>query len=300
MCDPAILNEHFEIPGSIRFSTASHGAVVAELSTATGTVAVARQGAQVLHWTPVGQAPVVWLSPDARFQAGKSLRGGAPVCWPWFGAHPTDAGKPGHGFARNLDWRVLETTRLRDGVRLVMGFTPGAAQQALWPHQAELTLTVTLGEVLDLALVTRNTGSSSFDLTQALHTYFHVGDIAQASVEGLDGCTYLDKVNGGDRVRQAGPVVIDGEVDRVYLGCPAETAIVDAALGRRITVRTTGSSSCVVWNPWREKGAAFGDMGTDGYRQMLCLETTNAGDDRVALAPGASHCLRATIGVAAL
>jgi D-hexose-6-phosphate mutarotase len=265
-----------------------------------GTAEIALQGAQVLTWAPAGQPAVVWLSPAAKFAAGKSLRGGAPVCWPWFGPHPDDPAKPGHGFARNVDWEVVAAERTAAGTRLVLGLTPGAAQQTLWPYQATLELAVTAGERLAMELTTRNTGTIPLSITQALHTYFHVGDIASARVEGLDGCEYIDKVEGGARRRQSGPVTIGGEVDRVYLGCPGDVAIVDDALRRCIRITKGGSHSCVVWNPWAEKGAKFGDMGEDGYRHMLCVETTNAGDDVVTIASGKSFTLATEYGVEAL
>jgi len=300
MSDLAGLNERYGIDGELVFATGHHGAEVARIANAGGTAEIALQGAQVLTWAPAGQPAVVWLSPEARFAAGKSLRGGAPVCWPWFGPHPEDPAKPGHGFARNLDWQVLGAQRVAEGTRLVLGFVPGAAQQALWPYEAALELAVTVGERLSLALTTRNTGTVPLTITQALHTYFHVGDIAAARVEGLDGCEYIDKVDGGARRRQSGPVTIGGEVDRVYLGCPGEAVIVDEALQRRIRIGKSGSQSCVVWNPWAEKGAKFGDMGDDGYRRMLCVEATNAGDDVVTIASGRSFTLATEYSVESL
>jgi D-hexose-6-phosphate mutarotase len=300
MTDLASLNGRFGIDGELIFAVGHHGAEVARVTNAAGTAEIALQGAQVLTWAPAGQPQVVWLSPAAKFAPGKSLRGGAPVCWPWFGPHPDDPAKPGHGFARNLDWEVVAAERTAAGTRLVLAFTPGAAQQALWPYQATLELAVTVGERLAMELTTRNTGTIPLSITQALHTYFHVGDIASARVDGLDGCEYIDKVEGGARRHQAGAVTIDGEVDRVYLGCPGDVVIVDDALRRRIRIAKGGSHSCVVWNPWAEKGAKFGDMGEDGYRRMLCVETTNAGDDVVTIASGKSFTLATEYGVEAL
>jgi len=300
MCDAATLNEKFGIPGVVDFAEGNHGALAAQVTTATATASIARQGAQVLTWAPAGQPPVVWLSPQARFKTGKSLRGGAPVCWPWFGPHPNDASKPGHGFARNLDWRLLETSRLRDGARVVMGFRPGEDEQELWPHQAELRLAVTVGKRLEMALTTINDGNEPFTITQALHTYFHVGDIGRVRVEGLEGTDYIDKVADGAHMTQEGPVTIAGEVDRIYLDCPGEAVIVDEALGRRIRIAKSGSRSYVVWNPWAEKGAQFGDMGDDGYRKMLCVETTNAWDDQVTLLPGEQFAMETVYSVEGL
>jgi D-hexose-6-phosphate mutarotase len=296
----ATLNKAFGIPGEVEFKVGQHGALVAEVGNAHGRATVACQGAQVLTWAPTGQPPVVWLSPAAQFTSGKSLRGGVPVCWPWFGAHPEDVSKPAHGFARNLDWQVAEAARLGDATRLVMRFAPGDAQRALWPHHAELTLSVTVSEHLRLDLTTRNTGHEPFTLTQALHTYFHVGDIASARVEGLQGCDYVDRLAADARVRQEGPVVIDREVDRIYVGCPGEVFIADTHFKRRIRITKVGSRSYVVWNPWVEKGAKFGDMGEGGYRRMLCVETTNAWDDTVTVVPGGSCTLATEYAVAAL
>lgn len=300
MSNSTALEQQFGISDSVEFGTGEHGALVAQVGNAGSTAEIARQGAQLLTWAPAGQPAVVWLSPDARFTAGKSLRGGAPVCWPWFGAHPDDASKPAHGFARNVDWTVVETTTLPDATRIVLRLVPEAAQRALWPHDAELTLTVTVGERLRLDLTTHNTGTEPIRITQALHTYFQVGDIDTTRVEGLDGTTYVDRTDGDARVVQDGPVTVHGEVDRIYLDCPGEVTIVDESLGRRIGISKQGSRSYVLWNPWAEKGAKFGDMGEDGYRRMLCVETCNAWDDAVDIAAGAEHTLSTEYRVEAL
>jgi glucose-6-phosphate 1-epimerase len=291
MTDADRLNELFARPGELEFLVGDHGALVASVTNAQGSATIAIQGAQVLTWAPAGDEPVVWLSPDARFKPGKSLRGGVPVCWPWFGPHPEDPSKPAHGFARNLDWTLIEAATVPEGTRLVLRFVPGEAELALWPHQAELSLAVTVGERLRLDLTTDNSGAEPITITQALHTYFHVGDIAAAEVEGLEGCEYIDKTAADARLRQEGPILIDREVNRIYLGCPGDAVIRDRALERAIRVSKTGSTSYVVWNPWAETGAAFGDMGEDGYRRMLCVETTNAASDVVTVAPGECYTL---------
>lgn len=285
------------IAGTVQYRTDAGGAVLADVTTAAATATIMRQGAQLLAWAPAGQAPVIWLSPASHFTAGKPLRGGTPVCWPWFGAHPDDPAKPAHGFARNCDWEVVETARLGDAVRVVLRLTPGSAQRELWPHSAELQMAVTVGEHLQLELTTRNTGTAPLTVTQALHTYFHVGDIRTTGVEGLDGKTYIDQVDGNTRFVQHGPITVTGELDRIYLDCPGEVTIVDESLQRRIRITKQGSRSYVVWNPWVEKSARLGDMGEDGYRQMICIETCNAGDDAVEIAPGAEHTLNTSYRV---
>ena len=288
MYDSKTLNEKFSIPGLIEFVDNAQGALVARMESSQGIMEVACQGAQLLHWAPKDQESVIWLSPQAQFKSGKSLRGGAPVCWPWFGAHPENSSLPSHGFARNLEWRILETSRLRDATRITMIFEPGSEQQKYWPHQAELTLSITMGEALEMALTTHNQGETVFTITQALHSYFNVGDISRVRVEGLEGKEYIDKVDADACRRQQGAITIEREVDRIYLDCPEDLVIVDEVLKRRIRINRQGSNSAVIWNPWIEKGAAFGDMGEQGYRHMLCVETTNAAKDTVTLKPGES------------
>ena len=288
MCDSTTLNQKFGIPDLLQFVENDQSAQVVRVESPFGSMEIARQGAQLLFWTPKNQAPVVWLSPQAAFKEGKSLRGGAPICWPWFGAHPENPQLPGHGFARNIDWRMLETSRLRDAIRVTMILEPGEEQLKIWPHMAELTLSITMGEAMEIALTTNNISDKPLVITQAVHTYFHVGDIARVQVEGLENKEYIDKAGEETRRRQQGAVTIDREVDRIYLDCPEDVVIVDEALQRRIRISKQGSNSTVVWNPWIEKGAAFGDMGEEGYRNMLCVETTNAAEDCIIVKPGES------------
>lgn len=292
MSDTTTLNEKYSIPGAIEFVNNEQGALVARVATPYGAMEVALQGAQLLFWTPKDQAPVIWLSPEAKFKQGKSLRGGVPVCWPWFGPHPENSALPGHGFARNLDWQVLETSQLKDAIRISMKFVPGEEEKKNWPHQAELILSITMGEALEMELTTHNQANSEFSMTQALHTYFNVGDISRVQIEGLEGKEYIDKVGEETCRHQQGAVTIDSEVDRVYMDTTEDLVIVDAALERRIRIAREGSHSAVVWNPWVEKGAAFGDMGEDGYRNMLCVETTNAAKDIITVKPGESFTQR--------
>lgn len=297
MPDPVSLDREFGIAGSVEFRTGDHDAVVADVRTGEATASIVLQGAQVLAWSPDGQAPVLWLSPAARFATGKPLRGGVPVCWPWFGDHPDDAAKPAHGFARNVDWEVVETARLDEAVRIVLRLIPQPAQREVWPHSAELTLTVTVGRRLRLDLTTRNTGAEPFTITQALHTYFHVGDIGATRVEGLDGKAYIDRIGDDARLVQNGPVTVTGELDRIYLDCPGTATVVDESTQRRIHITKQGSRSYVVWNPWVEKSARLGDMGDEGYRNMICVETCNAWDDVVDVAPGTDHLLSSEYSV---
>ena len=293
--DPATLAPHV-IPSRLTFEASPLGGTIARLVHGNAQALVALHGAQVLNWT-IGDDGLLWLSPVARIRPGKGVRGGIPVCWPWFGDNP-EAGKPAHGFVRHRDWQVTGSAASADGVSITLATATNAADKALWPYAAEAMLTVTLGSALRLSLETRNTGKSPFPLTQALHTYFRVSDIGNVSVTGLEGRTYLDKLDGFARKTQSGAIDIPAEVDRVYVGDTSAITMIDKGNGRRLLIASTGSKSAVVWNPWTAKTARLGDMGSpDAFRQMLCIETANAGDDVITLAPGVVHMLGVTYGV---
>lgn len=284
-------NEH-GVDGRIAFRQTALGPTV-ELAAAGATAVIALQGAQVLSWVPQAQTDVIWLSPETRPAVGKSLRGGAPVCWPWFGPDPEGRGRPAHGFVRGLPWTPVYSKVTDTESTVALRFRTTPAHRELWPHSAEVTLIVQLGPTLDLDLLTTNTGDAPFALTGALHTYFAVGDIGRTRIEGLDGRTYIDKVGPEARRVQHGPIEIAGEVDRIYLDPPGAIDIHDEVGGRIIRVEGRGSRSAVVWNPGIEKAAKLGDMGSEGYRRMVCVETANAADDSIGLEPGGTHVLEA-------
>lgn len=303
--DSAALNARFGIPEQLRFKDMPGGLIVAEVDNAHATASIALQGAHLMTWAPRtsdgGELPVIWLSADAKLAPGKSIRGGVPVCWPWFGPHASEPKFPGHGFARTVPWEVVATQKLANGAtRLVFRIVQSDATRAQWPHPSELELHMVIGPALEMDLVTRNTGTAPITVGDALHTYFEVGDVRQAKVHGLDGCPYIDKVDGGARRQQDGAVAIASEVDRIYLNSTADCVIEDPVLQRRIRIAKQGSASSVVWNPWIEKAEKMGDLGEDGYLKMLCVESTNADADVVNIAPGAEHHLWVRYSVEAL
>jgi glucose-6-phosphate 1-epimerase len=292
------LNQHFAIANHVRFVEGQGGLVIAEIANAAATASIALQGAHVMTFQPQAQEPVIWLSKFAKFAAGKSIRGGAPVCWPWFGSHATDASLPGHGFARTVMWQVLETSATSAGETLLrFGLIASETTRAQWPHASNAELTVTVGATLRIELATRNDGSAAFELGEALHTYFHISDVAKMSIVGLDGCEFLDKVDGFSRKQQRGAIGIESEVDRVYLNVPGDCLIEDSGFGRRIRINSENARSVVVWNPWTEKADKMGDFGPDGHRGMVCVETANALENVVTVAPGETHRMVATYSV---
>ena len=288
------LNAQFAINGQLGFRDDAGGLVIAEISNPQATASLCLQGAHLMTWQPKSQSvPVVWLSHDAKLAVGKSIRGGAPVCWPWFGAHATEPGFPAHGYARTVPWQVVGSgTEPNGATHLTLRLMENEKTRTQWTHDSVLELTVIVGETLRMELTTENTGASDFVISEALHTYFRIGDIGAVRVSGLAGCDYWDKAGGSVLKKQDGTIQFAGETDRVYINTAAECVIEDGKLKRRIHITKSGSLSTVVWTPWMEKANKMGDMGQpDGWREMVCVESANAIDNAVKVAAGAKHKL---------
>lgn len=261
---------------------------------------VSLQGAQLLSFQPHGQPDWLFLSPRARFEAGQAIRGGVPVCWPWFGPDPDGLGRPAHGFARQSPWTLRHAMDEADGsTRLLFELVDSARTRALWPHRFLLRLEMHLGSTLRLSLDTRNTGDTAFTLTQALHSYFAVDRVDAARVLGLEGCAFIDQVPGArpDGSPTEDALRFSGRLDRLYQRVPDRLQLLGAAGGQRLTLRSEGSRTAVVWNPGAELAASMADLGPGAHQHFVCVETANAGDERIALPPGGRHCL--TVEIAA-
>ncbi len=291
----------FDPPGAVEIVNGPGGLPTVAIHNAHATARIALHGGQVLSFWPHGAAAdLLFVSEQAVFQTGKAIRGGVPVCWPWFGGDPQGLGRGSHGLARTRVWDLRRTAALPGGETLLeLGLRDSADTRALWPHAFDLTLAVTVGATLQLALTTRNTGDVPFQITQALHSYLAVGDITHTAVHGLDGCRYIDKAKGagGSVKRQAGAVQINAEVDRIYTDAPASLAVVDGALQRRIDLHSQGSRTAVVWNPWVAIAAGMADLDDDGYQRFVCVETANAADEVITVPPGGEHRLAVEIAL---
>ncbi|MGA6097985.1 D-hexose-6-phosphate mutarotase [Stutzerimonas marianensis] len=265
---------------------------------------VAEQGAQVLSYRGADGQPVIWLSEQAAFVSGQPVRGGVPVCWPWFGdltrnPQAVQAGyqgsePPAHGLVRGVDWTLLDSRSDAEGATLTFtspGNLPG------WPHEVQAELTIRLDQTLQLSLTSRNQGQETVTLSQALHSYFAISDIHQVTVEGLDGLPYIETLDGWQRREQQGDLRFVGETDRIYLDVPSRLALRDPEANRRITLQVEGSRSAVLWNPWIEKSRRLSQFADNAWQHMLCIETANVMDDVIRLAPGASHTLSVAIGI---
>ncbi|WP_204139120.1 D-hexose-6-phosphate mutarotase [Halomicronema sp. CCY15110] len=281
--DLAQLNQDYGLAGQVQVIAGEGGWPYIEVTNEQATALISLYGGQVLSFKPRNAThDLLFVSENAYYQPGKAIKGGTPICWPWFGPDPKGLGRPNHGFARNRLWSIHETQALPSGATQVMlGFRDSEDTRALWPYAFTLELEITVGNTLELALVSRNLSDRPFEITQALHTYFTVGDITQTTVLGLDGTTYIDKVDAGTVKPQTGPIAIASEVDRIYQGVPPELVIDDPALQRQIRITSSGNQTAVVWNPWIDVAAQSGDLTDDAYQHFVCVETTNAADDVV-------------------
>lgn len=274
---------------TITHTTGHGGLPMINVSNGHADALVSVYAGQVLSFKPKGSADVLFTSNGAYYQEGKAIKGGIPICWPWFGPDPEGKGRPAHGLARTRMWSEWESRENADGsTTVVLGMESSPETLAIWPHAFKLAMEITVGTTLQLALVTHNTGDAPFTITQALHTYFAVGDIAQTQVLGLEGAHYIDKATGANGAvrRQDGAVTASAEVDRVYLDVPPALTVVDTAGQRRIRIASSGNKTAVVWNPWAKIAAEMGDLLDDDYLRFICVETANAGDDVVEVAPG--------------
>lgn len=287
---------------SVRLETGQGGLPVVRVTAAAASAEIYLHGAHVTSWVPRGQQPVVWLSAASRFEADAAIRGGVPICFPWFGARAGHPEAPMHGFARLSDWELVEAHDEGDVVIVQLRLSDSEATRAsAWPFMFEATFTVAVGAQLSMTLDVANRDSAEFTFEEALHTYLAVGDIHATEVSGLEGTPYIDRVAGPDALPgESGPVRFAGLTDRIYLGTTARATVRDPAGGRLIGISKDGSDTTVVWNPWIDNARAMADFGDDEWTGMVCVETCNVRDAAVLLEPDQSYTMTARLDVSGL
>ncbi|MBE2212384.1 MAG: D-hexose-6-phosphate mutarotase [Opitutaceae bacterium] len=271
-----------------------------EIDGAHARVVATPHGAHLVDWQPHDARPVLFLSPRSHFVPDKAIRGGVPLCFPWFGPKADDPKAPQHGFARTRSWKLARADVAPDGgARIEFALNSDTTTLAAWQHAFAARLAIRAGAELELALTVLNSGATPLTFSAALHTYLAVSDVREIAIRGLEHTDYLDKTGGGSVRRREGaePLRFSGEVDRVYLDTTATCVVDDPGWRRRIHVAKSGSRSTVIWNPWTDKARAMADLGEDAWPGFVCVETCNAADDTVTLAPGATHALAATIHI---
>lgn len=252
--------------------------ICARMQNKYGEATVNLHGAHLISYIPSNQKyDIFFMSDSAKFAENKAIRGGIPVCWPWFGVNTRNSDLPSHGFARVADWEIESVITSDDTlIDIVFAFKPNEKMLKMFDNsKIESKLRVKLSDKLSLSLSTINKSGKNLLFSEALHSYFKVGDINKVSVAGLGNKEYFDALKKNKKI-QKGDIVIDREIDRVYDDNGPFTQIIDKNLRRKITVVKKNSLSTVVWNPWIDKSERMPDFRNDEYKQMLCVETANA------------------------
>ena len=293
--------ETFDIPGIISVGPGNGGLTRAAI-TIGGTDASTRveaeiylNGATITRYD-VGGRPILFCSRTSKFAPGKAVRGGVPIIFPWFGPHPTDPSLQQHGVVRAAEWTLVSTNAAAGGdAVMVLALESSEATRQIWPYDFALQYTVTVGRRLEAALEVTNRSATEFRFAEALHTYLAVSDVRNVRITGLERTEYIDKVDAGARKRlDEVPLALTGETDRVFVNTDAACTLRDPVNGDT-TVAKEGSLSTVVWNPWETKAEGLADLAGAQWPGMICIETCNAMENEVTLAPRAVHTMKTII-----
>jgi len=293
------LNNEFGRDQQCQFVEEKAGFIFIKLQSKLAVATISLYGGQVLSFTAEhADSDLLFLSNKAWFETGKSIKGGCPICWPCFAQHADNALMPFHGFVRNQNWDVKAVeVNEQDEVEISLSISDNENSRAIWPYKFELIQKITIGKQLRIELITCNTGDQAFEITQAIHTYFSVGDIHQVSINGFDEKYYLDKVTGFAEKKQQGAIRFNSEVDRIYLDVSNALVIDDESLSRKIIIESEHSQTAIVWNPWEKISHESVDLDNESYLQFVCVETANAGKELLTVLPGESHSLVACYSI---
>jgi tagaturonate reductase len=282
-------------PG-IRLVDGRCGLAAVEVTVPAATALIYLHGAHVAGFSPAGHQPVLWLSEFGAYSDDAAIRGGVPICFPWFGTNKTDAAAPNHGWARLADWSLVDTARRGDAARLTFQLTQNSAGVPVGFQPFTAQYTVTVGAQLELEFAVHNDGTTSFTFEEAFHTYFAVGDVTTTILTGLETLPYLDRsttpASTGSSLLS---VTFHGrEIDRLY-PMPPELTLRDTANDRTLAAVSWNAAQTVVWNAGELKAAAIADYGDAEWTETVCVETCNVGDHLVTVAPGATHRMQVSI-----
>lgn len=284
-----------------RITSGKGGLPRIQVETEAASAEIYLYGAQVMSWRPVGFEDVLFVSEKSNWEKGKPIRGGIPVCFPWFRGKPDDKSAPTHGFVRTKEWNIDAIQLLEEGaVEVCLSTESDAESRAWWPHDFRLEYSITVGRRLMLALKMHNTGPDAIQFQEALHTYFKVGDVQQAVVKGLGGVRFLDNRDHNREKQQNGDLALTKQTDNAYLDATGPVEILDPALGRTLTTQKRDSNSSIVWNPWSDGAAALADFGDQEWRGMLCVEGGNVLGQPVSLGPAETHTMTISLSTSRL
>jgi glucose-6-phosphate 1-epimerase len=293
----AELDRQLGIPGVARVSEGNGGLARVQIACAFGEAEMYLHGAHVTSWKPAGDDEVLFISTKARWEDGQAIRGGIPICFPWFRGKLNDPHAPAHGFVRTKMWQLESIIENENGVAVTMFTQSDECTRKWWPGEFRLVHRATFGSELRLELICVNTGTTPFRFEEALHTYNRIASIQEARLQGLDGVSYLDNTDSNKEKTQRGDVTIALATDSAYRNTQSEVALLDPNKMRQIRLRKEHSLSTVVWNPWGEGAARLQDLGEGEWRRFLCVEASNILDAAINLAPGKEHRMAAVLAV---
>jgi D-hexose-6-phosphate mutarotase len=279
-----------QLPGRVAIVAGNGGLPKLVITTPASQAEIYAHGAHITHFQKPGEPPLLFLSQRSRFAPGQPIRGGVPICFPWFGGR---AGEPSHGFARLTEWQLVHTAAAPDGTVTVRFALPDLPGRAAW-KSLRTGFTVIVGDTLAMELAVTNESGETLDFENCLHTYFHVSDIASVSLTGLQQTAFLDNAAGGRgerKIQAEASLRIPAETNRIYLDTTGPVEIRDEQFSRVVRVEKSGSQSTVVWNPWTTQKLPE-DFDPAEYRNMVCVEAGNLKQSRIALAPGQTSALK--------
>lgn len=298
MPDTDLLDEKFGIEGELGFMAMDGDLVFANISNKYGDADICLYGAHVTSFRPVRSMDLLYVSPESNYQEGKAIRGGIPVCFPWFGPNAHNSELPQHGFGRLMYWEVRKTESLPNGTTyLELGLQSSEATKAYWPYEFDAVMKFTVGSTLSVSLEVTNTGNEPFELSCALHSYFRISDPAHAVVEGLQGLSYFNQLNGERETQEEELLHFEQGLTHHYLNTETPVTIADEAFRRRIRIGKSGSKVTTVWNPGAKASAGMSDLPDDGFADFVCVEATNAYDYIINLQPGQLHTTTQQFGL---
>jgi glucose-6-phosphate 1-epimerase len=290
-------DRRFEIPGIASVVKGNGGLQKVRITSLKAVGEMYLQGAHITSWKPAGVEEVLFLSSQSRWEHGHAIRGGIPICFPWFGDKADDPKAPAHGFVRTKAWQLESMAQVGDGVTVSMFTESDEDTKRWWPADFRVVYRVTFASELRLELVVTNTGKTSLRFEEALHAYHRVGNVLKTRVRGLCAVHYIDKTDSNRKKTQHGKIAIVSETDRVYLNTSDAIEMEDPVLRRRTHVAKENSRTTVAWNPWVGKAHSLTDFADDEWMQMICIETSNVSDFAVDLAPGQTHEMKALVTV---
>ena len=294
------LDRRFGIPGVARICEGERGLPRIRITGLGAEGEMYLHGAQVTSWRPAGSDEVLFLSTKSRWQEGQAIRGGIPICFPWFRTKADDPKAPAHGFVRTRSWRLEAIVKDKSGICVSMSIESDEQTRRWWPADFRLLHRVVFGPRLTLELICTNTGKTALRFEEALHTYTRVADVANVRLQGLDMVHFLDNTDSNTEKVQRGDVKIASATDNAFVGTQSDVDLIDPALRRHIRLEKANSLTTVVWNPWREGAARLSDLGDGEWTQFLCVEASNILNASVILAPGEEHKMTAVLSSAQL